>query len=201
MSKQNVRGFKALVTRIEKSNEKFAKATQDQRILMVAKDVLSLLDLERIKAQWGRYFSMDTSKLPEKMTSKKCEVSKLLKMPELPACNVCAIGGAMMASTLRLNKVKVDASYCVEEVYNEGETGTMSERAEDVFPAEMLKCMEDAFEGGDFGYARLVKVETRLRAIYQNLVDNKGKCFTHYRSQRVVYPYPEGTETIEHRIS
>jgi hypothetical protein len=64
----------------------------------------------------------------------------------------------------------------------------MSARAREVFTNSLLELMEKAFEGGDFGYGKLNQGTSRLRAIYQNLIDNKGQRFTRYRdSKRVVY--------------
>jgi hypothetical protein len=189
--------FKTLVKGIERSNEKFAKGKPHERIVMVAKDVLAMLALGRLKAQTGTYVhvELEDTALLESVQEEGCQVSDLLKNPALPPCDVCAIGGVMVAATLRLNKVRFEpGSSDLSDGFSEDEKDTMSARAEDVFPAELLRIMEEAFEEGSFNYERLSSDSGRLRAIYTNLVENKGKCFTHYRGSEVVWPVPESKE-------
>lgn len=202
MSKQNKKGLKLLVKQIENSNEKFAKATPAQKIVMVAKDVIKLLDTGRAKATHGIYFELPRYEMADFTITKEIpkeigigrQLSEVLKMPDLPACNVCAIGAGMLAATMRLNKVRVkdNLSYGLTETYNTSPgKDTMSSRVQGVFGNDLLREMEDAFEEGQHGYHRIKGAEARIRNIYQNLIDNKGKCFTHFRSKKVVYPYPE----------
>jgi hypothetical protein len=176
--------FHKLVKRIEKSNDKFQAATKAQRIVMVSKDVLAMLELNRMKAHKGFYVKMpQLSALPEDTT---CQLQDILKMPDLPTCEVCAIGAGMLASTLRLNQVEVSTF----DLRNGSKFFTytpwsfskdMSQRAMDVFSRELLCEMEKAFEGGWYNYRRL-RVSSRLVAIYQNLIDNKGEKFTFYQN-------------------
>jgi hypothetical protein len=111
----------------------------------------------------------------------------------------------MVTSTLRLNDVSVSKSNLTAEYgslryfgYNsedddfDGNTeDQMSARARDVFPEDLLRDMEQAFENGAYGYHRLKSAKGRLVAIYQNLVENKGKTFTYYKGETVVYPDQE----------
>ena len=190
--------FKAFVRSVERSNVKFAKATQDERIVMVARDVLALLGLGRIEAEHSVYVDTYLAEYrPPK--AEGCQVSDLLKDPQMPTCQVCAIGGAMIAATLRLNRVpfEPDPSGDLSGVFNvnsEAEPDTMAARASDVFPTELLRTMENAFEDGDFNYSAMHSSAGRLRAIYQNLIDNKGKRFTGYRRAEVAWPDPDETE-------
>jgi hypothetical protein len=204
--------FKKLVKSIERSNKTFQKADQAKKIMMVAKDVLALLDLKRIEAQHGYYVGMPNVSAAYEPN---CQVSDLLKMPDFPACSVCALGAGMIASTLRLNDVVVegldrkcqtnyiefvgyfDADNSID--HNSIDLG-MSKRAIQVFSYFLLRYMELAFEDGEYEYDRVARGKARLRAIYKNLVNNKGKHFTCYRSKANVWscelPRPKGSRLL-----
>src|SRR5580658_7556579 len=100
--------FTTFVKSVERSNTKFQQANRHQKIVMVSKDILKMLELKRIKAQTGTYVDMPPVPgitMEEDDADDKCSVQDILKMPQLPACTVCAIGSAMLGTTLRLNKV------------------------------------------------------------------------------------------------
>jgi hypothetical protein len=197
--------FTTFVKSVERSNTKFQQANRHQKIVMVSKDVLMMLELKRIKAQTGTYVEIpaapgitlekdDAGFLTYTDSNDKCSVQDILKMPELPACTVCAIGGAMLGTTLRLNKVNADklsAYHGISMWYGHDMLGTAdtqaSKRANSVFGTKLLRYMEEAFESNNYGYVRL-STHNRLIAIYQNLIDNKGKRFTWYKDKtRVVF--------------
>jgi hypothetical protein len=205
---QRTQDFGKLVKRIERSNAKFEKATQAQRIVMVANDVLALLSLKRITAVSGTYvelpsFYNEADSLPT-TESNTCQLQDVLKMPTLPTCSVCAIGGAMLVSTMRLNRVQVSK----DDLMSGGDWGglnigydncedddvdsTMSNRTREVFPDKLLREMEQAFECTSYGYHRLSSANGLLKAIYQNLVDNKGEKFTWYKNPDKVVFQVEG---------
>lgn len=175
--------FQKLIARIERSNKTFKKAGQAKKILMVAQDVLDLLSLKRINAYSGFYVQMPA--LPTKVEGLK-DISEFLKLPRLPACDVCAIGAGMVAATIRLNHVPIakneddavqfSASFNHPDGPDKFSVG-MSDRAREVFPQVLLRDMESAFEHNDYGYDQDTD-EDRLKAIYGNLVKNKGKKFT-----------------------
>lgn len=176
--------LKALVRNIKRTNKTFQKASIDKRIVMVSKDVLSLLDIRRMKAKHGTYVRLRGNAM-HKLKGDSYQMSDLLAMPNLPSCQVCAIGAGMVAATLRLNAVEVDApkyGVCTAYDYGNKDEGElekgMSDNARAAFPDELLRAMEQAFEGGSHGYYNVAHGEKRLRAIYQNLIDNKGKKFT-----------------------
>ena len=180
--------FQQIVTRIESSNKKFQKASKAAKIVMVAKDVLAILNARRIKAVGGIY--VDMGGIPYERTIGLKDMSELMKLPALPACSVCAIGAAMFATTLRLDNVPIQretdynminagADYTCQEGLNQ--SSNMSDRARSVFPHELLRRMEDAF-----GY-RQSTANGRLAAIYENLVKNKGKKFTDHKTGGVIW--------------
>jgi hypothetical protein len=184
--------FKNLVKRIQRSNKKFEAATPAQKIVMVAQDVLALLDLNRIKAEQGIYVRVPQVEKVKVNEDGKCSMQDVFKMPDLPACHVCAIGSAQVAAVLRLNRVEAPAdevrdgkwySYNSDTHYDSDDQ--ISERAREVFPGLLLRDMERAFEHGSYDYYQVKTPKARLRAIYQNLIDNKG-CFTYYKDSQVI---------------
>jgi len=196
-SKNKNNDFNDFVKSIENSNERFAKASSAQKIVMVAKDVLKLLALKRITSSRGSY--VETGFIDEALFkgsaakrgkfSDIVSASELFKLPELPECTVCAIGGAMVAATMRLNDCDVNVSgNIVCDYYSYGNPVGMSARADEVFGDELLREMESAFEQGTFEYHRLKSDSGRLKAIYENLVENKGKKFTFYKGVSEVWP-------------
>lgn len=194
--RNNRKKFVELVSSIEKSNRAFKKASPSKKIVMVARDVIALIKLERLEVKHGVYVIMSGI---DKF-SPETQVQDIIKMPTLPACQVCAIGGAMVAATLRLNQVQVGDivaehtssigvffNYSSPDFqYDNAECG-MSNRATDIFPHRLLREMEDAFERGYYGYDFFSYAKDRLIAIYQNLIDNEGKKFTEYREPNVDY--------------
>lgn len=188
--------FQQLVKRIEGSNKAFAKASKAQKIVIVAKDVLAILAARRIKAVTGTYVSLEM--IPRARLEGLKDMSELMKLPSLPACNVCAIGAAMFATTLRLDHVPIESYHDCDDLsfdnlsadYSEadrlGLTTDMSNRARDIFPHDLLRRMEVAFEESEYGYNKTA-ASGRLKDIYTNLVENKGKKFTHRRTGAVVW--------------
>lgn len=192
--------FKQLINGIERSNAAFERASEAKKRKMVAQDVLRLLDLGRLKARHGRFFwiNISSGSVPGLLPRRFDDV---LKLPELPTCQVCAIGAAMVCSTLRLDGVPTPQpdrdglpGATFEAWYNSrplasnesfstmpGLSDPMSETTRKVFPDQMLRTMEHAFEAGAYGYSELVTAAGRMRAIYQNIVDNGGELTNHRR--------------------
>jgi hypothetical protein len=175
--------FQSLIASIERSNKSFKRSGQARKIVMVAQDVLDLLTLKRIKATPGTYVQLPA--LSERRVKGLKDISELLKLPTLPSCDVCAIGAGMLAATLRLDHVPIarddTGAVCTSAGYNTSGvlSAKMSDRAADVFPDELLRDMENAFERYHHGYDHL-SAAARLEAIYKNLIKNKGKMFTNH---------------------
>jgi len=189
---QNRDRFARFVQKIEKQNELFEKATPQERIVMCSKDALTMLQLGRIAPYKGIYVSVDSDK-----EFGEGEFSSFLKMPDYPTCAVCAIGGAMVCSVLRRNRVRVPHGEDVDLTYigctyvdhrpMEQAQIEMSARAREIYGNELLRKMEAAFEDGAFDYHRVRgSVSTRFAAIYKNLIKNKGEKFTYYNSRELV---------------
>jgi hypothetical protein len=189
--------FQQLVKSIEGSNKKFEKASKAAKIVMVAKDVLAMLAARRIRAISGLYISQGG--VPEESIVGLKDMSELLKLPVLPPCEVCAIGAAMFATTLRLDNVPItpdhfssnhstSAFYATEAsaASGSGLSAAMSQRARCVFPDYLLRCMEYVFEKRECGYTQKSD-SSRLVAIYKNLVENKGNSFTNCKTGTLLW--------------
>jgi len=163
---------------------------------MVCKDVLKLLDLKKVKPLHLAYVKIENFDLKPHMDAAgnaKVQVSEMLLAQSAPTCEVCAIGGAMVAATMRLNDVVKD-----DFPYHKGNKCTfyesfgfsddkMGERAAEVFGQDLLREMENAFENGAHGYFALETTKGRFKAIYENIIENEGKKFTKYDDSRIVW--------------
>jgi hypothetical protein len=172
------KAFKQFCQDVERSNKKFAKATPAEKRVMVARDIIKMLELRRITPVPGLYVSMDSREAINSVPKDgidRFQVSDLLKIPSAPACSVCAIGAAMVASTLRLNEA---TAYCGDSFYQTYGDNGMTRRAQEVFTDDLLRVMERVFESelGCCGYSS--RDRECLLAIYRNIIRNKGKKFT-----------------------
>jgi len=185
--------FQRFIKRVEASNKEFKRAGRAKKIVMVANDVLAMLELRRLEACPGMYVRIPNVDIGRFGGLE--EMSEVLKVPILPPCTVCAIGAGMLAATLRLDSVSilgprgnVEAIFGYTERDVDGSNDqAMSAQTRKVFPNNLLRSMEWAFEQRSFGYTSL-NATSRLRAIYTNLVKNNGKKFTHHRSGEEVWP-------------
>lgn len=191
--KPKLTAFQKFVARVERSNKSFKKASPAKKIVMVAKDVLDMLRLRRFAVTPGTYVEFNHNSASARASDTIEDVGALLKLPKLPACNVCAIGAGMVAATLRLDDVAFDPNFThYLHFYSVGTTeyvdmeSGMSQRALDVFTNALLRKMERAFEYNEYGYT-MRGDKDRLRAIYQNLVKNKGKKFTHHDTGSAIW--------------
>jgi hypothetical protein len=135
----------------------------------IAKDVLAALDAKRIIPGMCYLEGIENGPLKPQIAQRNCEV--------------CAIGAVLVAVVARDNDFDVDYYYdiCLP----------MLARLSDFFSAEELRWMEAAYEAtcirglyeakpvdlnvwAEFG-ARSGNRESRMRAIMQLIIDNKGK--------------------------
>jgi hypothetical protein len=184
--------YKAWLRKVEKENEKFEKATRAEKIVTICQDILALHSMHRIEANHGDFLITDD--IPDSLfqeigggSCKEVEVSSVLKRPDFPVCNVCQIGGVMYAATLRKNKVTTLATDFEGYFYNQYNSGGMSQRADDIFGRALLRDMEAAFEGGEYGYGSIEDTQRRFIAAYKNLIKNEGKKFTWYKSDAIIW--------------
>lgn len=169
-----------------------------QARVLIARDVLKGLRARKLKPTPGVYVRYP-SRVEKKIQA--APVGQDVRgVVGQGACEVCAIGAAVVAKIHRFDQVKIraeerwDALVC--RYISTGRGGGFFRNhgaVEDIFPLEMLNQMEEAFEVDDsinelklgelqrydLSYAQEFGVKRkdptkRLRAIFQNIVDNGG---------------------------
>lgn len=154
---------------------------EDKRVA-VAKDVLEQLDLKKFVAEEGTYFYLE---------SKAKEGESLQKVIDKgESCSVCAMG-AVFASKVRLgNDCNITDDILWDSCIKTGDEEVLK-HTEDIFSERTMRLMEWCFEGvdivdffwDDYKLEERVDVfrisyktsDSLIRAIMQNIIDNKGE--------------------------
>lgn len=155
--------------------EAFAKLRPEEQRVAIAKDVIKQLRLKTLKAEHGTYLNLD----------KAAEVNgdaQLCDVIDGQKCEVCALGGMMIASVLLANELKVsEVWWGGDRLYGIGGEACLSYLSR-FFPYEQLKEIEAAFEGWTEAEHRRVKqfrpklhgATKRLTAVMKNIIANNG---------------------------
>ena len=181
--------------RVRDRNYRFKQMTPTQQRVTIAKDVLKLLEAEKIVARSGTY--MDLGRKVESKdiwagsgywTGGEVEGVQVHQLIEAaPTCKVCGIGACFVAAVRRADQCKsTDMSGTNDDHF-------MREYLEQWFDIEQIELVESAFEmdtsfynqerertkdvayyAQQFG-KRYAKDGDRLAAIFTNIADNKGK--------------------------
>jgi hypothetical protein len=201
--------------RVKDRNYRFEKMSPAKKRVRIAKDVIEMLDTQKLQAKTGSYLHAsrisdgqyeydydadmyevqyrvqsfvdpgDTRYLRQQQEAEATPVHVLLDKVE--SCTVCAIGSAFVASVLRANKVTMgDIGGKI------GGGSTHREYLQRFFTKAQLGLIESAFERSDeystrvgvsaklagkaveFGGETLGNDDKRLRAIFNNIIDNDG---------------------------
>jgi hypothetical protein len=151
-----------------------SKLPANEARVLVAKDALEHLGAGVLIPEKGTYLSADLSFFNDAEEG----------IQQSGPCRVCALGAAAVSFVLRDAK-----KHSGEEInYSDEMRDTLSP----IFPKKMLSDMEDIFE--DFGilykddrrhqrahdhypdfFAKYPTAEDRMRAIFQNIIDNNGE--------------------------
>lgn len=187
-----------LKKQVVRRNARFDKASRAVKRVMVAEDVLQQLRMKKYTAAHGIYFRISDDRLeecggsvvnpenggPEAAVS-RADVSSAINAL---GCNVCAIGAAFASvvrldDRLKIGKLMADSEYGSHLSAEVTFTGIMQRKAQSVFPHDLLREMESAFEQGYYGYGEVEGGGAkRMRAIFKNIIANKGRKFTSYRA-------------------
>lgn len=177
-----------------RKNKRFQAATAAEKRVMVAKDVLQLLDAKKIRAEFDNTYVQ----FPAKLKSKETDVATVLEMSmtKLNPCTVCGIGAAMVCDLLIKDKLQLGQFWHGDDMtnnsviyqtdsYDMGEF-KWSKMVGQTFPPDLLRAIELAFESGYYDYHRVESANDRVRAVYQNIIKNKGIKFTAYGDPKCV---------------
>jgi len=164
------------------SKAEFDKMSPKQRRLLVAKDVLASLRLERIVATRGTYFSTnhgDECRAKELLhldIGPSCDARRALSA--LRQCHVCARGAVVIAAIERFDEriAWVDGS---GNLFSSIWVMASDENEiEDIFPAEIMSDMEDIFESWELRLADLPgekpEAKDTLMLIMKHIVAHGG---------------------------
>lgn len=141
--------------KIRESNEIFKKAGKAEKRVMIAKDVLVALKAKRIMPAVGSYYPSILTRLSGAGAPLPWFVERaFLKEPtRLPiGCRVCAKGAIFTAKLDRLNGVKVE---------DEFELNDPTPALLDLFSERQLYLIEVAYEGYDGMYLSMVQRRKR----------------------------------------
>ena len=160
-----------------------ARVSKAEQRVVIAKDALNQLKLEKYIAQTGRYTSPNLSReLEEKANGDERQQAKPFLLKTTVSCEVCAKGALFLSAIRKYNNATVNAVMCDN-----------MRVAENIFGKKQFDMIEACFEqwditvtGGDgtvgdpvpdnvqnFGLA-YVKNNHRLQAILKNIIKNKG---------------------------
>ena len=169
---------------IAKRNRKFLNSTRNAQRVQIAKDVLALLDAEKIQAKRGTYMQLETTNKVLKPGKESGwysgegphkEIFDVIKAPST-TCEVCAIGAVFTAAMLCRG---VDGEYEVRKSHD-GHVSRpgrdyMTEVMEPYFSEEEMNDLEDFFEMNSDSHD--LDQETSLRAAMERLIETNGKSF------------------------
>lgn len=162
------------------TKKQFDRLTPARRRMAVAQDVLDTLALpkrKRFKPTRGVYCLFDVSKKVFKDGDQ--QLRDLLPRIERH-CEACAMGALLISYVRIANHVTVDETVRIpdsglEKTWPAVDDDEIIRALEDFFPLSMLREIELAFEQSEkWNKERPTK---RLRAICENIVENKGKFY------------------------
>lgn len=160
--------------------------------VLVAKDVLKLLDKKIIKAEKGTY--LDYSESLEERVDPEDYWSPWQRKQDLPAdlktylhklkpekaCRVCAIGSCFLARVYRKNEApledfsRAEMQDALAGVFSENQLALIETAFEMSFSYQNANTGEDAWNAIEFG-RKYATEKGRLRAIMNNIIANGGE--------------------------
>lgn len=177
--------------RISDRNYRFNKMTSEQKRVTIAKDVIALLNAEKLVASCGTYLEFSDAKLKDKYWGDGYEDPKDgtadVKIHSLiessPSCEVCGIGACFVAAVRRADKCTVG------DMSNPNDDSFMRDYLKQWFSRDQIQLVEAAFETDSvfcytqdedlveravaFGF-KFTNDSDRLKAIMENIIENEG---------------------------
>lgn len=133
----------SLAEKIKADNEKFEKATNAQKRVMIAQDCLDRIRMAQIIPKFGSFCNLRISK-PEHTSLKS-----VLDTEEQEVCSSCAKGSLFMAYLGRVNQFTTN-----DLEYNSSNSGHDDAHLKllEIFSKEQLSLIEFFFEGRQYIY-------------------------------------------------
>ena len=178
------------MSKINKLNAEFKKATKAQKRVMIAQDVLAQLKAKRYVAESGCWVQANYNSTATWADIKYTDsVQELFAEKTIESCNVCALGGLFMSCTnLNNNTLLEELDDVSEDLGNLiDEEEKLSNKLNKIFSTPQLKLIETYFEANG-GYFRDYDEDNRIEAFYnkhpsdkkrlqlimENIVENEG---------------------------
>ncbi len=179
-----IENIKNTTKRIKKANTRFARMTDAQKRIAIAKDVIKQVNAKRIKPTRGIY--LETKFAGSKITIADVGLEMELKAlyENMPSCNACALGSMFVCAVSKFNNLSIEEhindgrkieydknvydTIKVQEIYY----GRPTEYLGQFFSTAQLDELERAFEA-DKSWDPRSSTE-RLIAIMKNIIRNKG---------------------------
>ena len=178
------------MSKINKLNAEFKKATKAQKRVMIAQDVLAQLKTKRYVAESGCWVQANYNSTATWADIKYTDsVQELFAEKTIESCNVCALGGLFMSCTnLNNNTLLEELDDVSEDLGNLiDEEEQLSNKLNKIFSVKQLKLIEVYFEGNDgyfyenreydtvkAFYIKYPSDKKRLQLIMENIVENEG---------------------------
>jgi hypothetical protein len=139
------------------------------RRVMIAKDVLNLLDAQAIAAERGHYIQ---EYLPTVGVTNDTQMNVVVEgwLARQRACDVCALGAAMLAAVRRFDDLTV-GPFVDKSLFGPGTRPNYVEYLGRFFPKEQLDLIESAFEGEDIFNLLSEEDAERAVAFYKQYAD------------------------------
>lgn len=179
---------------VKSTNKIYNKSSADEKRVMIAQDVLKMLDMQMLKADCGTVNSMSSDNYSDINTEFDCSIQELMFSEPGFKCECCADGALIMGMIGRENKMN-SFEFGGNNNFHDLEFTRLRKR----FSQKQIAYIEWAFEGFlhkdyyvsgneiSFTQEEVRKVkdfyldseyhdtDVRLRKIMENIVQNKGK--------------------------
>ncbi len=129
---------KKLYAGIKRQNNKFNKSGKPGKRIIIAKDIIKLLESKVISAKKRVYIK--SAYLTEHRYDNMRDI-----LPNAPTCQVCAIGAIFYA------KVAITNNHSLSEIDGYDSRAALSRVLLDVFTERQMTIIEAAFESRDYG--------------------------------------------------
>lgn len=176
-----------LKAEIEERNKAFAAADEAGKRVLIAKDVIKLLDTKKLEAARGCFIDTHTHNDPFDGTE---DVRELFLQGQLPDCEVCGVGALMLSCTLFNDKQTMSDIWNEDISYRINYSEPLSNGLNAYFDRDQLMLIENAFELGSGAFdwqfldhrnaaiafgRKYPQPKDRLIAIMENIIKNKGE--------------------------
>ena len=157
---------------IARRNKLFAGKTPSQQRVLIAKDIIQLLKMGKLRAT-SDYLNHPVRRYNRAKEGKPAQI-ELLTTKEPCAC--CAKGAIFVSYIMNKNEITIGWDF--EAAFQRVKENTFATGISHIFPPEMLREIENHYEGFYYKATFVHKYPEktkRLGAIMNNIIKNKGE--------------------------